>query len=173
MYVHTVVVYSYMQIHIYIYMQHHNDTINKRMSKGFFIIICTSYFIVRVRKGLLRVLVWEGVGDRTELQYIDLHSYGRQHRAFLVLQGCSTGGPGAQLSAECWLSLPHLVSNLSGPQLIRVPKGPLRQAFSTTSYQQLLWTPTHQGLQGPPPPGFLFHILSATSLTSCLDWVIK
>ena len=25
----------------------------------------------------------------------------------------STGGPGTQLSAECWLSLPHLVSNFS------------------------------------------------------------
>ena len=86
---------------------------------------------------------------------------------------CSTGGPGAQLSAEYWLSLPHLVtngspkllgapsalgapssfgwewfflphfiSNFSGPQLIRGPKSPLRRAFSTTSYQQLLWTPT-------------------------------
>ena len=37
------------------------------------------------------------------------HSYGHQ-RFFLVLQGCSTRGPGAQLSAGCWLSLPHLVS---------------------------------------------------------------
>ena len=40
------------------------------------------------------------------------------------------------------LSLPHLISNFSGPQLIRGPKGPLRRAFSTTSYQQLFWTPT-------------------------------
>ena len=29
---------------------------------------------------------------------------------------CSTGGPGAQLSAECWLSLPHPVTNGSGLQ---------------------------------------------------------
>ena len=45
-------------------------------------------------------------------------------------------------------------------------QGPLRPgvAFPTTSYQQLLWTPIHQGLQGSPPPGFLYHILSATSL---------
>ena len=41
--------------------------------------------------------MWEGVGDRTELQYIGPHSYGRQRCVFLVLQGCSTGGPGAQL----------------------------------------------------------------------------
>ena len=71
---------------------------------------------------------------------------------------CSTGGPGAQLSAEClafsttschqwvsestrgpegpfgreWLSLPHLISNFSGPQLNRGSKGPLRLASSTT-----------------------------------------
>ena len=34
---------------------------------------------------------------------------------------CSTGGPGAQLSAECWLSLPHLVTNGSGLQTNWLP----------------------------------------------------
>ena len=52
--------------------------------------------------------MWEGAEDRTELQHSDPHSYGHQRCVFLFLQGCSTGGPGAQLSAECWLSLPHL-----------------------------------------------------------------
>ena len=61
--------------------------------------------------------MWEGVGDRTELQHIDPHSYGHQCCVFLVLQGCSTGGLGAQLSAECWLSLPQLVSNFWSPKL--------------------------------------------------------
>ena len=42
------------------YMQNHNDTINKQTSEDFFRKICTSHFIVRVRKGLLRVLMWEG-----------------------------------------------------------------------------------------------------------------
>ena len=56
--------------------------------------------------------MWEGVGDRTELQHIDLHSYGHQRCVFLVLLSCSTGGPGAH-SAGCGLSLPHLVSNFS------------------------------------------------------------
>ena len=41
-----------------------------------------------------------------------------------------------------WLSLPHLVSDVSIPRLIRGPKGPLRRALFTTSYQQLLWTLT-------------------------------
>ena len=59
--------------------------------------------------------MWEGVGNRTELQQIDLHSYDHQ-RFFPVLPGCSTGGPGAQLSAGCCLSLPHLVTNWSGLQ---------------------------------------------------------
>ena len=34
---------------------------------------------------------------------------------------CSTGGPAAQLSARWWLSLLHLISIFSGPQLIRAP----------------------------------------------------
>ena len=51
----------------------------------------------------------------------------------------SIGGPFGRV----WLSLSHLVSDVSDPQLIRGPKGPLCRAFSTTSYQQLLWTPTH------------------------------
>ena len=110
--------------------------------------------------------------------------------SFSFSRAAQQGGPGAQLSAGWWLSLLHLISNcspklhrgfrgtpsaecgfpyhivsdVSDPQLIRGPKDPLRQAFSTTSNQQLLWTPTHQRLQGPPPPGFLYHILSAISL---------
>ena len=53
----------------------------------------TSHFIVKV-------CVWEGAEDRTELQHIDPHSYGHQLSVFLVLQGCSTGGQGAQLFAR-------------------------------------------------------------------------
>ena len=104
-------------------------------SEDFFNKIYTSHFIVRVRKGLLRVLLWEGVGDRTEQQYIDPHSYGRQRCVFLVFQGDSTGGPGAQLSAGWWLSLLHLLSNFSEPQLTQGPRCPLRPgvAYPTTS----------------------------------------
>ena len=63
----------------------------------------TSHFI-------WKVYVWEGVGDRTELQHIDPHSDGHQRCVFLVLQGCSTWGSGTH-SARCGLSLPHLVTN--------------------------------------------------------------
>ena len=100
----VIVIYSHMQIHIYIYTQHHNDTINKQMSEDFFINICTSHFIARVRK------------------YFDPHSYGRQRCVFLVFL-----------------------------MLNRRPRGPLCwvMTFFTASYQHLLWTPTHQGPNGP------------------------
>ena len=109
---------------------HTNDNTMRRATQ--FLEKYTSHFI-------WKVCVWKGVGDRTELQHIDPHSYGHQHYVFLVLQGCSTGGPGTQLSAGgrflyssisptllipktqsgvprapsagCWLSLPHLVTN--------------------------------------------------------------
>ena len=79
-------------------------------------------------KGSKRVLLWEGVGDRTELQYIDPHSYGHQRCVFLVLQGCSTGGPGAQLFAGWWLSLLHLITNWS-PKFHRAPEGPFGRVW--------------------------------------------
>ena len=110
-------------------------------------------------KGLCGVLMWEGVGDQTELQYIDLHSYGRQRCVFLVLQGCSTGGPVAQLSTGWWLSLLHLITNWS-PKLHQGSRGPLRPglAFPTTSCLRRLWSPTHQGPKGP-----LRRVFSTTS----------
>ena len=55
-----------------------------------------------------------------KLRYFDPHSHGRQRCVFLVLQGCSTGGPEAH----------------SG-------------GWSATSYQQLLCTPTQSGAPSP------------------------
>ena len=43
----------------------HNDTVIKTQ-EDFFNKIFTSHFIARVRKGLFKVCVWEGAGDRTE-----------------------------------------------------------------------------------------------------------
>ena len=104
-------VYSYANIHIYMqntYWFNNEDDGHSLLEKY------TSHFI-------WKVCVWEGVGDRTELQHIDPHSYGHQHCVFLVLQGCSTRGPRAQLSAGCYLSLPHLVTNGSGLQTNWIP----------------------------------------------------
>ena len=107
----------------------------------------TSHFICKVAKRLLKVLLSEGVGDWTELQYIDSHSYGHQRCVFLVLLGCSTGGLGAQ---------------------------PLRGIFSPTGLVSKTQSgvPTAPSVGG----GFLYHILSLTplisnSLTSCLHRV--
>ena len=104
------------------------------------------------------------------------HSYGRQRCVFLVLQGCSTGGPEAQLSAGWWLSLLHLITNWS-PKLHRGSWEPLRPgvAFPTNSCLRRLWSPTHQGLQGPPPPGFLYHcyIVIYTFIQHHNDTIIK
>ena len=52
---------------------------------------------------------------------------------------CTTGGPGAQLSADCWLSQPHLVTNGSS-KLLGAPRAPSAGSC------------------------FPYHILSATSL---------
>ena len=97
-----------------------------------------------------KVCVWEWVGDRTELQYINPHSYG--HRVsfpfswaaesgswgsaslgtgflyrilFLtrLIPNCSVRGLRAH-SAGCWLYLPHLVSNWSGLQTNWLPVSP-------------------------------------------------
>ena len=114
-------------------------------SEAFFRKICTSHFILRVRKGLLKVCVWEWAGDRTELQHFDPHSYGRQRCVFLVLQGCSIWGPGAHSA------------------------GFLYHILSATSLD-----PNSSRPQGPPPPGFLYHISSINpselQLSDFLSW---
>ena len=50
---------------------------------------------------------------------------------------CSTGRPGAQLSGECWLSLPHLVSNSSDLQLTDFLSSP--SYIIIQSPNQYLW----------------------------------
>ena len=133
LYNHILHIYIYTYIHIHIHAEYILTQWIKT-SKDFFRKICASHFIVRVRKRLLRVLLWEGVGDRTELQYIDPHSYGHQRWVFLVLQGCSTGGPEAH-SAGCGFLYRILSPTGLVPKLHRGSRGPLRPgvAFPTTS----------------------------------------
>ena len=109
----------------------------------------TSYFIARFS-------CERGFGDRTELQYIDPHSYGHQRCVFLVLLMLNQR-PGGPL---CWLSLLHLITNWSGPQTPSgVPKTPyvgwwfsLPQLVSNSSVLQLtdfLSTPSYIIVQSP------------------------
>ena len=84
----------------------------------------------------------------------------------------SIGGPEGPFG-RVWVSLPHFVSDVSDPILIRGSKGALRLAFSTTSYQQLLWSPTLQGPKGPLRRAFSPHLTSNFSgpqLSDFLSW---
>ena len=94
--------------------------------------------------------MWEGVGDRTELQHIDLSSYGHQRCVFLVLQGCSTGGPGAQLSAGFLYRSCH-------QQVSKLPVSKLTDFLSAPSYI-IVQSPT-QSLE--------WHVWSSSSGNNC------
>ena len=115
-----------------------------------------------------------GSWRRTELQYIDPHSYDRQHCVFLVLQGCSTVSPEAQLSAECWLSLPHLVTSWS-LKILGAPRASL--AGSGFPYHILLETSLDPDTSGGPPGplsvwgGFPYHTRLQLQLSDFLSWL--
>ena len=77
----------------------------------------TSHFIWKCSKGLLKVLLWEGVEDRAKTA-----TYWPPLLWPSVFLSRSSGAAqpearGAPLSAECWLSLPPLVINSSDLQL--------------------------------------------------------
>ena len=59
--------------------------------------------------------MWEGVGDRTELQHIDSHSIGHNCVSFPFSWAAQPGTWGPSLSG-CWFSLPHLIPNSSDLQ---------------------------------------------------------
>ena len=141
-----------------------------KMQEDFFNKIFTSHFIARVRKGLLKVCVWEGAGDRTELKYFDPNIW-PSRCVFLVLLMLNRS-PGVH-SAGCWLSLLHLISIFSGPQFIRAPSPfglvwlSLPHLASTGTQTQLycllfnssalyyLQTPTRRYGHASTPPQFL------------------
>ena len=59
--------------------------------------------------------MWEGVGDRTELQHFDPNSIGHNRVSFPFSWAAQPGAWGPSLSG-CWFSLPHLISNWSDLQ---------------------------------------------------------
>ena len=132
-------------------MQNHNDTIIKTQENFFIKKICTSHFIVRVRKGCSRFYSERELETEQNCNIFDPHSYGRQRCVFRVLQGCSTGRPVAQLSDGEWLSLLHLISNFSGPQLNREP-----------------WAPSPFGLVWLSLPHLVFNSVQSQTATSVL-----
>ena len=107
-----------------------------KTQEDFFNKIFTSHFIARVRKGLFKVCVWEGVGDRTETA---IFWPPLLWPSTLCLSRSLDAQPEAQRPL-CWV-----------------------MAFFTASYQHLLWTSTHQGPKAPSALcGFPYHISSIT-----------
>ena len=103
-----------MQKYSYICWIHTDAKNNRRTQEDFNKIFMPLTLFVSVSKRLCGVLLWEGAWDRTELQYFDPYSYGRQRCVFLVLLMLNRR-PRAH-SAGWWLSLLHLIRNFSGPQ---------------------------------------------------------
>ena len=101
-------------------------------SEDFFEKICTSHFIVRFEKGYSVFYCERKLETEQNCNILTLALTAISVVSFSFSR-CSTGGPGVQLFAECWLSLPHLVTNGS-PKLLG-PRGPLLpgEAFPTTS----------------------------------------
>ena len=115
-------------------------------------IITSDTVLRKIYLSLWKGCVWKGVGDRTELQHFDPHSIGHNRVSFPFSWAAQPGACGPSLSG-CWFSLPHLISNSSDPKLV--------------------WSPTDlSGAWGLPllGAGFLFHILSPTSLIP--NWLI-
>ena len=99
---------------------------NEDERRHFFRKICLSLYL----KGLRKVLLWEGAGDRTELQHIDPHSYDHNSVSFpfswssfqhlLSNCNCSIGGLRAPLCSVLVLSIVsylQLTDFLSSPRL--------------------------------------------------------
>ena len=116
----TYVVYSYNKYaYIHIYAEYIMTQWIKT-SEDFFRKICTSYFIIRVRKGLLKVFQWDGVGDTTKtatfwppLLWPSALSFSFSRAAQSEAQRPTQSDVPRASYAGWWLPLPHLVSNSS------------------------------------------------------------
>ena len=86
--------------------------------------------------------VWEGVGDRTELQHIDPHSYGHNSVSFPFSWAAQPGAWGPSLSGTC-SSFHNLLSNWS-------------EVLNSNCSIEGSWGPPLLGA------GFLYRILSPT-----------
>ena len=102
----------------------HTDAMNNRRRKTSLTNMCTSHFICKGSKRLLKVCVWEGAGDRTETAIF--------------------WPPFLWPSMLCLPRFPDAQPEALGPALCWM------MAFFTASYQQLLWSPNSIGVpEGP------------------------
>ena len=139
---------------LYSHIQYHYDIIIKTREDFFRKNIYLSIYL-QGSKGLCGVLLWEAVGERTELQYFEPHSYGRQLEAQRpTLLGDSF--------LYCILSTTFSNFNSSGAP--RVPS-----AWCGLTYHILSIPPTvtHQGLQEPLRTGVPFSITLRLYNSNC------
>ena len=137
---------------LYANLQHHNDTIIKTQ-EDFFIKIFNSQFIAKVRKGLLKVCVWEGAGDRIETSIFWSSLLWPSRCVFLVLLMLNRRSRGPL----CWVI-----------------------ASFTASYQHVLWSLNSIGVAEGPLGRVWFYLPHLVSLRLqlelaldfCLDWAI-
>ena len=124
--------HTQMQMHAESKWRHNKDERHSSLEKY------ASRFIWKGSKGLLKVLQWEGVGNRTKLQHIDPHSYGHNSVSFPFSWAAQPGAWGTCSSFQ------HLLSNWFELHLL------------------------NRGSWGPPllGAGFLCRILSPTRLNS-------
>ena len=120
--------------------------------------------------------VWEGVGDWTELQHIDPHSYGHNGVSFPFSWAAQPETWGPSLSGT-WSSFQHLLSNwseaLNSNCSIGGPEGPLCWVLilSTASYLQLPWTSGRRGYIIILRP--LFFLRASQFCTQFNPWTVK
>ena len=157
------VIYShnkYAYIHIYKLDTYRRN--NKRRAKSSFNMYFSLY--CKGSKRLLKVCVWEGAEDRTKTAIYWLPLLWPSALCLSRSPGLLNQRPRGPL---CWV---RVFSPASCHQRVskhhRGSRGPLRPgvAFPTTSYQQLIRTPTQSGAPRAPSAwcGFPNHISSLT-----------
>ena len=113
--------------------------------------------------------VWEGVGDRTELQNIDPHSYGHNSVSFPFSWAAQPGSWGPSLSETC-SSIQHLFSNSSDPQLTD---------FLSSPGYIMIWRPlfflraSQSHSFNPSTVKVITSWYSSTGITCYLHWCIS
>ena len=107
------------------------------------------------------------------LQHIDLTSPSGHSRVSFSFSWCSTGVQGAQISAECWLFLPHLVTNGS-PKLLGAPRAPSTVCgfpYPISSLTRLISNSSdHQLTDFLSLPSYLIVQSPTQSPTQYLEW---
>ena len=104
---------------LYCHLQHHNDTIIKTQEGLLYNNIYLSLYC-KVSKRVTQGLRLRGSWRPNRNCNILTPTLMAVTLCLFLFTWCSTGGPEVH-SAGCWLSLLHLISNFSGPQLIRAP----------------------------------------------------